>query len=126
MVPGHSTPQPASLALSILARTLPRPCRNRRLPLPSAKSAPKVLFKPRPEYTAEAVKLHIEGTVSVRLRVSSSGVVQVLGVTSDLGHGLGDSAVRAVQATRFQPATDASGHPIDWEGVVNVAFQLAS
>jgi TonB family protein len=92
---------------------------------PIAKTGPKVLFKPRPEYTAEAVKLHIEGTVSVRLRVSSSGAVQVLGVTSDLGHGLGDSAVRAVQATRFQPATDASGHPIDWEGVVNVAFQLA-
>jgi hypothetical protein len=51
--------------------------------------------------------------------------VQVIGVTSDLGHGLGESAIRAVQATRFQPAIDASGHPIDWDGVVNVAFQLA-
>src|ERR1700761_8760306 len=91
----------------------------------AAKTAPKVLFKPKPEYTAEARNLHIEGVVSVRLRVSSSGAVQVLGVTSDLGHGLGDSAIHAVQATRFQPATDASGHPIDWEGVVNVAFQLA-
>jgi len=91
----------------------------------SASSAPKVLFKPRPEYTAEAIKLHVEGTVTVRLRVSSSGAVQVLGVVSDLGHGLGDSAIRAVQATRFKPATDASGRPTDWEGVVNVAFQLA-
>ena len=90
-----------------------------------AKAAPRVLFKPKPEYTAEAIKLHIEGTVSVRLRVSSSGTVQVLGVTSDLGHGLGDSAIRAVEGTRFQPATDASGSPVDWEGVVNVAFQLA-
>jgi len=91
----------------------------------SASAAPKVLFKPRPEYTAEAIKLHVEGTVTVRLRVSSSGAVQVLGVVSDLGHGLGDSAIRAVQATRFKPATDASGNPTDWEGVVNVAFQLA-
>jgi protein TonB len=91
----------------------------------TAKSGPKVLFKPKPEYTAEAKQLHIEGVVSVRLRVSSSGAVQVLGVTSDLGHGLGDSAVRAIQATRFSPATDDSGHAIDWEGVVNVAFQLA-
>jgi protein TonB len=90
-----------------------------------AGSAPKVLYKPRPQYTAEAVKLHIEGTVSVRLRVSSSGAVQVLGVTRDLGHGLGESAVRAVEGTRFSPATDASGRPVDWEGVVNVAFQLA-
>jgi periplasmic protein TonB len=91
----------------------------------TSKSGPKVLFKPKPEYTAEAIKLHIEGSVSVKIRVSSSGAVQVLGVISDLGHGLGDSAVRAVQATRFKPATDDSGQPVDWEGVVNVAFQLA-
>jgi periplasmic protein TonB len=108
-----------------LGQNTPPPMPKPAGPATIAKSAPKVLFKPRPEYTAEAIKLHIEGTVSVRLRVSASGTVQVLGVTSDLGHGLGDSAVRAVQATRFQPATDASGHPIDWEGVVNVAFQLA-
>src|SRR5271154_883217 len=91
----------------------------------TAKSGPKVLFKPKPEYTAEALKLHVEGNVTVRIRVSSSGSVQVLGVISDLGHGLGESAVRAVEATRFKPATDDSGNPVDWEGVVNVAFQLA-
>ncbi len=50
----------------------------------------------------------------------------VLGVTSDLGLlVLDESAIRAIQATRFQPATDASGNPVDWEGVVNVLFQLA-
>ncbi len=92
----------------------------------SVRSAPKVLFKPRPEYTAEATRMHIEGVVSVRIHVSANGAVQVLGVTSDLGHGLGESAVRAVAGTRFQPAVDASGQPTDWEGVVNVAFQLAS
>ncbi len=91
----------------------------------TAKSPPKVLFKPKPEYTADAIKLHIEGNVSVRIRVSASGAVQVLGVTSDLGHGLGESAVRAVEGTRFKPATDDSGSPVEWEGVVNVAFQLA-
>ena len=108
-----------------LGQATPPPMPKSSAPTLSARSAPKVLFKPKPEYTTEALKLHIEGTVSVRLRVSASGAVQVLGVTSDLGHGLGESAVRAVQATRFQPATDASGNPVDWEGVVNVAFQLA-
>lgn len=100
------------------------------MPHPSAATSsfghpPRVLFKPKPEYTAEATKLHIEGVVSVRIKVSASGAVHVLGVTSDLGHGLGESAIRAVEGTRFSPATDASGRPIDWEGVVNVAFQLA-
>ncbi|MDE1177716.1 MAG: TonB family protein [Edaphobacter sp.] len=100
---------------------MPKP----NMPSSTAAHAPKVLFKPRPEYTAEAVKLRIEGTVSVRLKVAANGAVHVLGVTSDLGHGLGESAIRAVQSTRFSPATDASGNPVDWEGVVNVAFQLA-
>jgi len=108
-----------------LGQAIPPPMPKPVAPTAASGKAPKVLFKPRPEYTAEAIRLHIEGTVSVRLRVSSSGTVQVLGVTSDLGHGLGDSAIRAVQSTRFQPATDAAGNPVDWEGVVNVAFQLA-
>jgi protein TonB len=90
------------------------------------RTGPKVIFKPRPEYTAEATRLHIEGVVSVRIHISAAGSVQVLGVTSDLGHGLGESAIRAIQATRFQPAIDATGRPTDWDGVVNVAFQLAS
>lgn len=128
-VPGGTGPMnaPGRVAGPVnLGQVAPPPMPKPTAPAaPAARNAPKVLYKPRPEYTAEAIKLHIEGTVSVRVRVSSSGAVQVLGVTSDLGHGLGDSAVRAVQATRFQPATDASGRPADWEGVVNVAFQLA-
>ena len=112
---------PVNLGQSV-APTMPKPS----APTQTMQSGPKVIFKPKPVYTEEATRLHIEGVVSVRIHVSSNGTVQVLGVTSDLGHGLGESAVRAVQATRFQPALDASGKPIDWDGVVNVAFQLAS
>jgi TonB family protein len=91
----------------------------------TAAAAPKVVFKPTPEYTAEAKAIHLEGDVSVRIRVLSSGAVQVLGVTHGLGHGLDQSAVQAVEGTRFRPALDAEGHPIDWEGVVRVNFQLS-
>jgi TonB family protein len=88
-------------------------------------AGPKVIYKARPEFTAEAIKLHIEGTVSVRIKVLASGEVQILGITTGLGHGLDESAEKAVMATRFEPATDRSGHAVDWMGVVNVAFQLA-
>jgi len=89
-----------------------------------AKTAPKVLLKPKPEYTAEARSLHLEGTVYVKIHVSSTGAVQVIGVQSGLGHGLDEAAVHAVQGMRFQPAT-ANGQPTDWEGIVNINFQLA-
>jgi TonB family protein len=115
-----AAPAPVSLGRAV-APEMPKPT----APAATAAKAPKVIYKPRPEYTSEAIKQRIEGTVSVRVRVSSTGTVHVLGVTSDLGYGLGESAIRAVQGTRFQPATDASGRPVDWEGIVNVAFQLA-
>ena len=113
---------PVNLGQNV-APPMPKPAGPTATPV---QSGPKVIFKPRPEYTAEATRLHIEGVVSVRIHVSAAGTVQVIGVTSDLGYGLGQSAVRAVQGTRFQPAVDASGHPTDWDGVVNVSFQLAS
>jgi TonB family protein len=87
--------------------------------------APKVISKPKPEYTAEARQMHVEGVVTVHIRVLPNGAVEIIGVTNGLGHGLDESARRAVLATKFEPATDASGHAITWDGVVNVAFQLA-
>jgi protein TonB len=91
----------------------------------AAVKVPKVLDKPKPQYTAEAIQNHVEGVVSLRIRVMQNGSVEVVGVTKPLGYGLDDSARRAIMATKFQPATDASGAPIVWEGVVNVTFQLA-
>jgi protein TonB len=92
---------------------------------PPIRQGPQVIYKPAPVYTAEARTMHLEGRVAVRIKVSSVGQVSVQGVTSGLGHGLDESAVRAIQATRFRPALDNTGRPIDWEGVVNVTFQLA-
>jgi protein TonB len=87
--------------------------------------APKVISKPKPEYTEEARQMHVEGVVTIHIRVLPDGAVEVLGVTRGLGHGLDESAKRAIMATKFEPATDSNGHPTTWDGVVLVAFQLA-
>ena len=86
---------------------------------------PTVISKPRPVYTADATSAHVEGTIQVRIRVSASGSVTVLSVTGSLGHGLDAEARRVAEGTRFRPATDSTGSPIDWEGVESVTFQLA-
>ena len=77
------------------------------LPTTNAQSAPKVLYKPTPAYTAEATALHVSGEVAIRIRVSATGAVTVLAITSPLGHGLDQSAERAIQGTRFAPALRA-------------------
>jgi len=61
----------------------------------------------------------------VHIHVLPDGSVVVLGISDALGHGLDESARRTAQGTKFAPATDASGHPIEWDGYVKVVFQLA-
>ena len=108
---GQAPPPPAAAAA--LAKAAP------------ARLGPQVLYKPKPAYTPEATAAKVEGVVSIRIHVSAGGSVLVIGVTNGLGYGLNESAIRAVQATRFRPAQDASGIPVEWEGVVNVSFQMA-
>jgi TonB family protein len=125
-VAGGTGPATAHAGQVNLGQATPPP-----MPKPSGptsvvqRTSPKVLYKPKPEYTQEAIQAHVEGVVTLHIKVLPNGSVEVVGVTNGLGHGLDESAKRAIQATRFEPATDASGHPIEWDGIVNVAFQLA-
>jgi TonB family protein len=90
-----------------------------------ANPSPTLIYKPKPAYTDEARQAHIEGVITVHIRVLPTGQVEVLGLANKLGHGLDEAAMRAAEATKFKPATDASGHPIVWDGYVTVQFQLA-
>jgi TonB family protein len=87
--------------------------------------SPTLIYKPKPAYTEEARQAHIEGVITVHIRVLPTGQVEVLGLANKLGHGLDEAAMRAAEGTKFKPATDASGRPILWDGYVTVAFQLA-
>ena len=69
--------------------------------------------------------MHIEGNVSLKIRVTAEGGVEVLSVVRGLGHGLDESARQATMSTRFKPAVDGEGRPVDWEGTVIVNFQLS-
>ena len=60
--------------------------------------------KPRPEYTAEARSLKIEGDVVLDLIFLANGNIQINRVVSGLGHGLDEAAERAAQQIKFKPA----------------------
>jgi TonB family protein len=83
-----------------------------------------VLAKPLPQYTAEAKADHIEGDVTLKVRFTADGRVEVLGVVAGLGHGLDEQARVAAGRIRFKPAT-RDGKPVDQVSVIHVAFQLA-
>ena len=84
----------------------------------------EILSKPTPAYTDEARALKIEGEVAVAIEFAATGEIRVLKVVRGLGHGLDESAVRAVQGMRFKPA-HRGGEPVDVRTIVNIVFRLA-
>lgn len=88
-------------------------------------STPLVLLsKPKPGYTEEARRMKIEGDVTLQVRFTASGQVEVLRVVSGLGHGLDELAQDAARRIQFKPAT-RDGHPVDEVTIIHVTFQLA-
>jgi TonB family protein len=83
-----------------------------------------VISKPKAEYTSEAKQLRIEGDVTLQVRFTASGQVEVLRVINGLGHGLDERARVVAEGIRFKPATK-DGHAIDEVTIIHVTFQLA-
>lgn len=112
--------EPSGLGGSGFGPTTPAPRK-----VEEAHNTPLVLLsKPRPGYTEEARKLKIEGDVTLQVRFTASGQVDVLRVVSGLGYGLDKLAQDAARRIQFKPAT-RDGRPIDEVTVIHVTFQLA-
>ncbi len=86
--------------------------------------APEVISEPRPQYTAEARQLKIQGEVTLQVKFGADGKVEVLRVVNRLGHGLDEQAERAAQQIRFKPAAK-DGRPVDQITLIHILFQLA-
>jgi len=90
----------------------------------SNQTAVKVISHPKPEYTAEAKQLKIQGEVVLEVRFSADGQVHVIRVLRGLGHGLDQQAIRVAEQTQFKPAT-RDGKPVDSTTYYRIDFQLA-
>jgi outer membrane biosynthesis protein TonB len=84
-----------------------------------------ILAKPKPVYSAEALKLNLEGEVLLDVVFpASGGAVQVNRIVKGLGHGLDEAAVRAAEQIKYKPAV-SSGHPVEFPAVIHIVFQIA-
>jgi TonB family protein len=84
----------------------------------------EILFKPRPSYTEEARRAHLEGDIVLEVLFTGSGNLRVLRVVRSLGYGLEQKAIDAAAKIRFRPAAE-DGHPIDTVAMVRISFQMA-
>jgi len=86
-------------------------------------TAPKAISMPQPEYTDQARRKKINGTVLLSLVVAADGTVRDPAVTRSLDRGLDKQALETVKKWKFQPATK-DGQPVAVRIDVEVSFRI--
>ena len=71
----------------------------------------RLLSKPEPQYTEEARRNQVTGTVTLRCVFSSAGDVVQIHTIQTLPFGLTDRAIAVARQIKFIPAMK-SGHPV--------------
>jgi TonB family protein len=84
---------------------------------------PVLLWKIEPEYTDEARRAKIQGTVVLHIEVDTRGQAQNITVRQSLGLGLDERAIEAVRRWRFRPGY-RNGKPWVAAALVQVNFRL--
>jgi TonB family protein len=84
---------------------------------------PVVLVKTEPEYSEQARKARVQGTIVVEGVIDERGLTSTLQVRDGLGFGLDEQAMEAVRQWRFRPAT-RDGKPVPTVGIFYLTFRL--
>jgi TonB family protein len=88
----------------------------------TGKSRARPIYQKDPEYTEEARRAGISGTVMLALTIDINGVAHDIRVLQSLGHGLDEKAVEAVQQWKWEPALE-DGKPIESKIAIGVEFR---
>jgi len=86
-------------------------------------SKARVLSKPEPQYTEEARKNQVTGTVVLRAVFTSGGQVSNIRAISGLPFGLTERAIAAARQIKFAPATK-EGRPVSMYIQLEYNFNL--
>ena len=86
-------------------------------------SKARLISKPEPQYTEDARKNQIVGTVVLKVVFGSNGTVSNIRTVSGLPHGLTERAIAAARQIKFVPATK-DGHPVSMWMQLEYNFNL--
>jgi TonB family protein len=88
-------------------------------------TAPVATSKMDPAYPADALRDHVEGTVTLYAIIRPDGSVDSIKVLSSLDERLDQNAIRALSHWRFRPGTK-NGEAVAVEAVVQIPFRMQS
>jgi len=86
-------------------------------------TAPVAMTKVDPAYSPDALRDHVEGTVTLYAVIRADGTVEGIRVLGSLDSRLDANAVRALSGWRFRPGTK-NGEAVPLEAVVQIPFRM--
>jgi TonB family protein len=86
-------------------------------------TAPSLAFKLEPEYSEEARRAKVQGTVVLYVEIDPTGHADNIRVIRSMGLGLDEKAIEAVTAWRFAPGMK-DGRPVTVAANIEVNFRL--
>lgn len=86
-------------------------------------NAPQLIKKVNPEYSDEARKAKLQGTVILYVEIDTEGNVRKVLINQKLGLGLDEKAAEAVKQWKFKPAAK-NGVPVIVGVIIEVIFRL--
>lgn len=86
-------------------------------------TAPREIYAPGPKYPKKERRAHHQGTVVLRLVISTEGLPRDIQVSRTLSPEFDDAAIDVVKKWKFSPAT-RDGKPVAVAIDVEVAFHL--
>jgi TonB family protein len=87
-------------------------------------TAPKATYMPNPDYTEQARKKKLQGTVVLEMVVTREGNTDDVKVVRGLDSGLDQKAIDTVRRWKFDPGTRA-GEPVTVQLTVEVSFRMS-
>jgi TonB family protein len=86
--------------------------------------APKAIYSPPPDYTNEARRRKLNGTVLLSGVITVQGKVEQVRVVQSLEPSLDQASVDIVRKWKVSPAKDGSGNPVPVRAPIETTFRL--
>jgi len=93
------------------------------IPVESAVVLPQYKYKVKPDYPKNAKQAEKEGEVILQATIDVNGIPQGIEALTNLGFGLEEAAIKALEKTTFRPATKA-GEPVPLQVKIPFEFTL--
>jgi TonB family protein len=110
-------------ALRFYAQKADDPVSDNPVTSTTTSSRPTILYREKADYTEDARRAGVQGTVILMVVFADEGVVKHILVLQGLSHGLTGQAIAAARKIRFTPAIK-NGKPTSVNGLLEFYFNL--